>query len=52
MWRQVDIHVGGELVESLLEVEPDTPEQEEAPPTPFQDIPDTGELTRRVLISV
>ncbi|XP_072232490.1 uncharacterized protein lratb.1 isoform X2 [Leuresthes tenuis] len=37
---KVDIHVGGELVESLLEVEPDTPEQEEAPPTPFQDIPD------------
>ncbi|KAM4536306.1 uncharacterized protein PAE49_020960 [Odontesthes bonariensis] len=38
---KVDIHVGGELVESLLEVEPATPEQEEAPPTPFEDTTDT-----------
>lgn len=36
---KVDIHVGGELVESLSEAEPDTPVQE-APPTPTEDVPD------------
>lgn len=42
---QVDVHVGGELVESLSEAGPDTPEQE-APPTSAEDEPDTG-TTRR-----
>ncbi|XP_043954623.1 uncharacterized protein lratb.1 [Gambusia affinis] len=39
---KVDIHVAGELVESLAEVEPDSPEQvqDEAPPTSDQDAPD------------
>ncbi|XP_018518835.2 uncharacterized protein LOC108874780 [Lates calcarifer] len=37
---KVDVHVGGELVESLSEAGPDTPEQE-APPTSAEDEPDT-----------
>ncbi|XP_026225019.1 uncharacterized protein lratb.1 [Anabas testudineus] len=37
---KVDIHMGGELVESFSEVGPDTPEHE-APPTSAEDIPDT-----------
>ncbi|KAG7236302.1 hypothetical protein INR49_001218 [Caranx melampygus] len=36
----VDIHVSGELVESLSEAGPDTPEQD-APPTSTEDAPDT-----------
>ncbi|XP_026178253.1 uncharacterized protein LOC113139333 [Mastacembelus armatus] len=36
---QVDIHVGGELVESLAEVGPDTPEHV-APPTTAEEVPD------------
>lgn len=36
----VDIHADGELVESLSEAGPDTPEQDEAPPT-SEDVPDT-----------
>ncbi|XP_056299331.1 uncharacterized protein lratb.1 isoform X2 [Pseudoliparis swirei] len=40
---KVDIYVGGELVETLEEAEPDTPE-EEAPPTSVQDEPDEGLL--------
>lgn len=38
---QVDVHVGGELVESLVEAGPDTAEQE-APPVPSEDAPDAG----------
>lgn len=38
---KVDIHIGGELVESLTEAEPDTPEQE-APPTSAEDEHDAG----------
>lgn len=38
---QVDVHVGGEQVESLAEAEPDTPEHD-APPTPSDDVPDAG----------
>ncbi|XP_054457194.1 uncharacterized protein lratb.1 [Anoplopoma fimbria] len=38
---KVDVHVGGELVETLEEAGPDTPEQE-APPTSAQDEPDAG----------
>uniref|UniRef100_A0A1A8CKT5 Uncharacterized protein n=2 Tax=Nothobranchius kadleci TaxID=1051664 RepID=A0A1A8CKT5_NOTKA len=40
---KVDIHVGGHLVESLTEVEPDSPGQgqEGVPPTSDQDTPDT-----------
>ncbi|XP_041841045.1 uncharacterized protein lratb.1 isoform X2 [Melanotaenia boesemani] len=38
---KVDIHLGGQLVESFTEAEPDTPEQDEAPPTPAEEIPDT-----------
>lgn len=30
---KVDVHVGGELVESFTEAEPDSPEEQEAPPT-------------------
>ncbi|GLD71927.1 uncharacterized protein AKAME5_002325100 [Lates japonicus] len=37
---KVDVHVNGELVESLSEAGPDTPEQE-APPTSAEDEPDT-----------
>nr|XP_046236050.1 uncharacterized protein lratb.1 isoform X2 [Scatophagus argus] len=37
---KVDIHVGGELVESVTEAEPDTPEQE-APPPSAEEVPDT-----------
>ncbi|XP_038586676.1 uncharacterized protein lratb.1 [Micropterus salmoides] len=37
---KVDVHVGGELVESFAEVGPDAPEQE-APPTTEEDAPDT-----------
>ncbi|KAF7641729.1 hypothetical protein LDENG_00273760, partial [Lucifuga dentata] len=37
---KVDIHVGGELVETLTEAEPDTPEQE-APPISAEDATDT-----------
>ncbi|KAI3376591.1 hypothetical protein L3Q82_016473 [Scortum barcoo] len=35
----VDLHVGGELVESFAEAGPDAPEQE-APPTSAEDLPD------------
>uniref|UniRef100_A0A671UE77 Si:ch73-132f6.5 n=1 Tax=Sparus aurata TaxID=8175 RepID=A0A671UE77_SPAAU len=35
---KVDVHVGGEQVESLAEAEPDTPEHD-APPTPSDDLP-------------
>ncbi|XP_070710383.1 uncharacterized protein lratb.1 [Pempheris klunzingeri] len=38
---KVDIHVGGEPVESLTEAGPDTPEQE-APPGSPEDAPDAG----------
>ncbi|XP_075941067.1 uncharacterized protein LOC142943437 [Anarhichas minor] len=38
---KVDVHVGGELVETLEEAEPDTPERE-APPTSTQEEPDAG----------
>lgn len=38
---KVDLHIGGELVETLTEAGPDTPEQE-APPIPAQDEPDAG----------
>lgn len=38
---QVEIHVGGELVESLTEAEPDTPEQE-ALSTSAEEDPGTG----------
>lgn len=43
----MDVHVAGELVESLTEVGPDSPEQAqgEAPPTSDQDVPDAGEQT-------
>lgn len=41
MSPQVDIHVDGELVESLTEVGPDAPEQE-APPILEDDEPDAG----------
>ncbi|XP_041820719.1 uncharacterized protein lratb.1 [Chelmon rostratus] len=37
---KVDVHVGGEVVESFAEAGPDAPEQE-APPTSAEDIPDT-----------
>ncbi|XP_008294371.1 uncharacterized protein LOC103367950 [Stegastes partitus] len=37
----VDVHVGGELVESLSEAGPDTPDKDEAPPTSAEDAPDT-----------
>ncbi|KAG7496304.1 hypothetical protein JOB18_016450 [Solea senegalensis] len=37
---KVDIHVGGELVETLSEAGPDTPDQE-APPTQAEEEPDT-----------
>ncbi|XP_078792762.1 uncharacterized protein lratb.1 isoform X2 [Oryzias latipes] len=37
----VDIHLGGKLVESLTEAEPDTPVRDEAPPTSAEDTPDT-----------
>lgn len=37
---KVEIHIGGELVESLSEEEPDTPVQDEAPPTSVEDVPD------------
>ncbi|XP_040887573.1 uncharacterized protein lratb.1 isoform X2 [Toxotes jaculatrix] len=37
---KVDVHVGGELLDSLSEVGADAPEQE-APPTSAEDIPDT-----------
>lgn len=40
---QVDIHLGGKLVESLTEAEPDTPVRDEAPPTSAEDTPDTGD---------
>ncbi|XP_076580937.1 uncharacterized protein LOC143316959 [Chaetodon auriga] len=36
---KVDVHVGGELVESFTEEGPNTPEQE-APPTSAEDVPD------------
>uniref|UniRef100_A0A3P9MR86 Si:ch73-132f6.5 n=1 Tax=Oryzias latipes TaxID=8090 RepID=A0A3P9MR86_ORYLA len=39
----VDIHLGGKLVESLTEAEPDTPVRDEAPPTSGDDVPDTGD---------
>ncbi|XP_068569173.1 uncharacterized protein lratb.1 isoform X2 [Cebidichthys violaceus] len=38
---KVDVHVGGELVETLEEAEPDTPERE-APPSAAQEEPDAG----------
>uniref|UniRef100_A0A3Q3AUM7 Si:ch73-132f6.5 n=2 Tax=Kryptolebias marmoratus TaxID=37003 RepID=A0A3Q3AUM7_KRYMA len=38
---KVDIHMGGELLETLSEAGPDTPEQDEAPPTSDEDVPDT-----------
>ncbi|KAM6909409.1 uncharacterized protein FYW49_013240 [Xenentodon cancila] len=38
---KVDIHVGGELVESFTDVGPDVPEEDEAPPTSTEDVPDT-----------
>lgn len=41
----MDIHIGGELVESLSEEEPDTPVQDEAPPTSVEDVPDAGKQT-------
>lgn len=37
----MDVHVGGEQVESLTEAEPDTPERD-APPTSSDDVPDAG----------
>lgn len=37
----MDVHIDGELVETLSEAEPDTPEQAEAPPTSEEDAPDT-----------
>lgn len=37
----MDIHIGGELVESLTEAEPDTAGQE-APPTSAEEEPDAG----------
>lgn len=41
---QVDVHVGGELVESFTEAEPDTPEAE-APPTLEEEEHDKGKHT-------
>ncbi|XP_069031638.1 uncharacterized protein lratb.1 [Embiotoca jacksoni] len=38
---KVDIHMGGELLDSFSESGPDTPEQEEAPPTSAEVTPDT-----------
>ncbi|XP_015226363.1 PREDICTED: uncharacterized protein LOC107082277 [Cyprinodon variegatus] len=40
---KVDIHVAGEVVQSLTEKEPDAaePQQDEAPPTSDQEVPDT-----------
>lgn len=46
---QVDVHVGGELVESLAEAGPDTPEHE-APPTSAEDVPDAGKRGHATLI--
>ncbi|XP_056225161.1 uncharacterized protein lratb.1 isoform X2 [Seriola aureovittata] len=42
---KVDIHVGGELLESLSEVGPD---EQEAPPTSAEDLPDTAEPNKHV----
>lgn len=45
----MDVHVNGELVESVSEVGPDTA-VDEAPPTSAEDVPDTGEPIRGQLI--
>ncbi|XP_047442372.1 uncharacterized protein lratb.1 isoform X1 [Mugil cephalus] len=37
---KVDVHVGGELVESLSEAGPDSSEQDKAPPTSDEEAPD------------
>lgn len=38
--------MAGELVETLSGAGPDSPEQDEAPPTSEEDEPDTGEQTQ------
>lgn len=44
----MDIHIGGQLVETLSEPGPEPPEQDKAPPTSEEDEPDTGEQTQDV----
>lgn len=43
MSRQVDIHLGGQLVESFTDEGVGESEEDQALPTSAEDLPDTGE---------